>query len=524
MSLSLAEQYALAAPEVAAEIEREFFPTDEALARLAYNWDFWGRPEQIWRPGPETYTLVTAGRGFGKTTMGSHACHYVAANPELCGGRPAEGPDDRRAGKGARMVIAGRTANDVNVTMIEEGIMETCDPLLRPEWRKSDKVLVWPTGVRARLMSGDVPESGRGPNCGFIWADELPHWSKGKESWSVVEDTLRLASPGQHPRALITSTPLGIRLILELAFQLEDGQPIKAPPGADPLDVVQGFIRNPETRVIGGSTYDNAHNLSTRFLSRTEAKYAGTVVGDQEIGGLIRLQVPGALWVQDWFQRCEDDEVPRLDRRAVFVDPTASDGEEIKDTDEVCECGIVGAGIVTARRKVYSLADRSLVARPRRWADEVVKLALEIDAQEIVAEGNNGGDMVREAVIAAWKRRRHEHENRRMPRIELVTATKNKTERAEFAAPAWEAGKVVHAGPARRWVGLEGQLTQYDPNKPHKRQQTDRMDAAAWQVLWFLGDGTDRKMVRALTDAEGMARVLAEMRARAAGQGRGRRR
>jgi phage terminase large subunit-like protein len=204
----------------------------------------------------------------------------------------------------------------------------------------------------------------------------------------------------------------------------------------------------------------------------------------------------------------------------VFVDPTASDGERIKNSDDVCECGIIGAGMVTARRKVYSLRDRSLVARPRAWADEVVRLAIDIDATEVVAEDNNGGGMVREAVEAAWLRRRSEFHDRRKPKIVLVKATRNKTERAEYAAPAWEAGKVVHAGPARRWVRLEGQCTSYDPNRPHAHQPTDRMDAAVWQVLYFLGDGTDRTRVQALTDAEGMARVVAEMRARLAGQRR----
>lgn len=473
--------------------------------------------------------LYLAGEGMvptHNTTAGAHATHYVAAHPELCGGRPSLGPDDIRAGTGAVIGIAGRTAKDVNRTMVDgdTGIMASCDPALRPRWNKQDGELVWPNGVVARLMTGDVPTSFRGPNFGWLWADELPHWSRAEASWSAATDALRKSSKGQHPRALITSTPLGTALILALAFLLLDGQPIKAPPGTDPLDIVQGYLRNPETRVIGGSTYDNASNLSERFLSRTVGKYAGTVIGDQEIGGLIRLAIPGALWIQDWFHRCEDHEVPTLDRRAVFVDPTASDGIKVKRSEDVCECGIIGAGMVSGGRRVYSLHDRSLVARPRDWADQVVTLALEIDAQTIVAEGNNGGDMVREAVESAWLRRRGEHMGRRKPAIELVTATRNKTERAEFAAPAWEQGKVIHAGPARRWVGLEGQMTSFDPNRPHAHQPSDRMDAAVWQVLYFLGDGTDRTRVRALTDAEGMARVLAEMRARAQGQPRGRRR
>lgn len=485
-----------------------------------WDWDVWGRPEQIWRPGPETYTLVTAGRGFGKTVMGSHATHYVAMHPEYCGGRPARGPDDRRAGEGAGIVIAGRTANDVNVTMVEEGIMQTCDPLLRPEWHKSDKVLVWPTGVRARLMSGDVPASGRGPNCGFIWADELPHWAKAKESWNAVDDTLRVASPGQHPRALITSTPLGTELILRLAFALRDGQPQRAGPDVPQADSVMAadgvrYLRNPETRVISGSSYDNAANLAARFVTRTLAKYAGTADGDQEIDGLIRLGTPGALWRQDWYQRCELHEVPELDRVGVAIDPTVSDGVRVRGSDEICEAGIIGLGLDAKRRRVYGLADRSCTAMPRDWADRAMALAAEIGAHEVWAEDNQGGEMVRDQIEAAWQRGRSGFmaQRYRKPKIILVKAHRAKPDRFALAAPAWEAGKVWHTGPSRRWTSLERQQTAYDPNRPHDRQQCDRADAFVWGVLQLLGDGTDRARVQAYTKAEGWARVTAALKA-----------
>ncbi len=180
MSLSRAERWASLPAEAREAFMAARFPSPAARAALRYDREWWCRPEQIWTPGPETYTLITAGRGWGKDYAGSHTCHYVASRPELCGGRPARGPDDRRAGAGALMGIAGRTANDVNQTMIDgdSGIMATCDPALRPEWNKRDCTLTWKTGVKARLMSGDVPASFRGPNFGFLWADELPHWAR----------------------------------------------------------------------------------------------------------------------------------------------------------------------------------------------------------------------------------------------------------------------------------------------------------------------------------------------------------
>lgn len=503
----------------------ELWP-DDARVPPPWDWDVWGRPEQIWRPGPETYTLVTAGRGFGKTTMGAHACHHVAMHPELCGGRPAKGPDDHRAGEGAGMVIAGRTANDVNVTMVEEGIMRTCDPLLRPEWHKSDKVLVWPTGVRARLMSGDVPASGRGPNCGFIWADELPHWAKAEESWNAVDDTLRIAAPGHHPRALITSTPLGTALMLKLAFKLRDGMPVRAEPGTPEHETVMAadgarYLRNPETRVVSGSSYANVANLAARFITRTIAKYAGTSDGDQEIEGLIRIGSPGALWRQDWYRRCERDDpehgpiIDALDRIGVTIDPTVSDGVKVKRSDQICEAGIIGLGLDAKRRRVYGLADRSCVAMPSEWADRAVDLAFEIGAREIWAEENQGGELVRDAVTSALSRQRSRwaEASRPRPKVILVRATRSKPERFGLAAPAWEAGKVWHVGSPRRWTSVERQQTQYDPNRPHEQQQVDRADAFVWGVLQLLGDGTDRTRVQAYTRAEGWARVQAALRA-----------
>lgn len=515
MTLSLAEQYALldpGSPEKAA-FDAEFFPTERAFAARAHDWSFWGRPEQIWRPGPERTTAYIAGRGWGKGMAASHAAHYLAMHPELCGGRKARGPDDHRAGQGAFIGIAGRTANDRNQTLIDgdSGIMNTCDPRLRPEWRKSDGLLIWPTGVRGRLISGEEPDTARGPNLGAAILDELAHYAKAEEVWKQVNFALRKASRGQHPRCIVTTTPLGTRLIQSIVFELRDGAPVRAEPGDRPDRVLQGFKINPRTRVVTGSSYDNWANLDDDFRTSTLGQYEGTADGDQEIHALIRLGTPGALWVQDWYQRCEDDQVPRLDRIAVFVDPSVSDGVRVKGSDEVCECGIVGAGLVTARRKIWALRDASLVARPRDWADVVVRVAVELGAAEIVAEDNNGGGLVREAVEAAWLRRRGDLAQARKPVIALVRATRNKTERAAFAAPAWESGKVVHVGPARRWVSLERQQTTYDPNRPHDRQQTDRMDAASWMALHFLGDGSDRTRVSPHTTAEAWLRVADAM-------------
>lgn len=525
MSLSQAEilaEYLETVPREEWEAEilavaREVFPGVETLAdfdaAVAHNLEWYGRPEQIWRPGPETYTVLPWGRGGGKTFTGAHAAHYVANHPELCGGRPAEGPDDRAAGEGAVMAIAGRTANDVNQTMVDgdSGIMAVCDPALRPRWLKSDRLLVWPTGVRARLMSADVPDSFRGPNFGWFWGDEFAHWKRLRQAWKHLRYTHRLASPGQHPRGLITTTPLGLPEVIALLWECRDGQPVIAPPGT-PEDRIypdaEGtpYLVNRLVRIVQGSSYDNVSNLAESFLRDTVGQYEGTEDGPQEIHGRIRLGAPGSPFRMQWIQRCEPEQVPALDRVAVFVDPTVSEREQVPTTEEPCECGIVAAGFQESRRRMFALEDASITAAPHVWADRVVDLVIRHRATEVVAEQNNGGALLRIVLAQALRARRTEI--RWKVKITLVRAEQDKLGRAALAAPMWQQGKVWHVGSPRGWIALESQLVQLDPNRPIRGQRTDRLDAIVWGALSFFGNGTDQVRPWALTGAEAWRRVV----------------
>lgn len=493
-------------------IARELFPGVETLAdfddAVAHNWEWYGRPEQIWRPGEETHTIALAGRGWGKTACGAHAANYVGMHPELCGGRPAEGPDDRAAGEGARIAIAGRTARDVNRTMVDgvSGIMASCDPAYRPVWHKQDCELIYPTGVVAQLMSADVPDSMRGPNFGWFWADELAHWRRLVASWEQLKYCHRISSPGHHPRGLITTTPLGLPTIMALVWALDSGQPIKAQADTPPDRVCQGYVVNPLARIIEGSSYDNVSNLSTAFLRDTIAPYEGTDDGPQEIHGQIRIGVPGSPWRLEWIQRCDHDDpehgpyLRALDRVAVFVDPTVSEHEKPPTADEPCECGIVAAGFHAGRRRMYALEDASLTAAPHVWADRVVDLVIRHKASEVVAEDNNGGALLKIVLTQALRARRSEISW--TVKITLCHAERDKLARATLAAPCWQQGKVWHVGSPRGWIALEGQLVQLDPNRPIRGQRTDRLDAVVWAALTFFGDGTDRAKPFPLDGAE----------------------
>lgn len=469
--------------------------------RLLYDWGFWGRSDQVWRPGPEIHTFYLAGRGWGKTRVGAEAVRYVAEHPELAGGRARRGAWDRDHGQGAIIGIAGRTANDVNETMLygPSGLMSICPPWARPRHYSSRKILVWPNGTVARLMSGDVPDSFRGPNFGFVWTDELAHWAKLAKSLRTLKLALR---HGERPRAVHTTTPLGVAELLAMLFAIgEDGMPRPAREGEASL---QGFALKKRVRVVVGSTYDNAANLADDFIAETVGEYEGTDEGEQELHGVIMLGRKGAPWRREWIKRCEPDDVPDLVAIFVAVDPTVSEGEIVED-DKPCECGIVVGGLADDGR-LFVLEDASGVMSTRTWGAKVVQLVRKWDADAAVVEDNQGGELVETAIAIASPKSR--------VRVRRVHATKSKYKRAGLVAPLWEAGKVFHVGNPRGddrnpggFIRLEHQMCNFDPNKPEKSQRSDRMDAVVWLALAAAGDGTDRRRLRKFSNPEAWDRI-----------------
>lgn len=465
----------------------------EARARLAFDWRFWGRAEQVWRPGPEKYTLFLSGRGWGKTRVGAEAVQWLAANPQHCGGRARRGPDDRDHGIGGVIGIAGRTADDIRETMLNgiSGLITIAPPWFRPLYQPSKRRVIWPNGVIGRLISGDKPQQARGPNLGAVWADELAHWMRLSETWANIELALR---HGRDPKAVITTTPIGVRTLVELCYQCdEQGNPR---PGAN----AEGFEPNPSSRIVRGSTYDNARNLARSYLSEVVAKYEGTRLGAQELHGAILLGIPGALFKTDWFHRCEPEDVPELVRILIAVDPAVSQNPDSAET------GIIVAGLGVDDR-IYLLRDLSGLHSPNEWASLAVKHYRDDDADAIVAELNQGGNLV-EANIRTIKA------SRRVKVIGL-RAFKSKAQRWSLVAGMWEQGRVVHVGPARHWIALEHQLTHFNPDKPERDQLLDRGDAATWAAIGLLGAKDDRKALRALGRVDAWRRIEGELSRRA---------
>jgi phage terminase large subunit-like protein len=397
--------------------------TPAARATLKYNWDFWARPNQMEPDGNWTTWLILAGRGFGKTRTGAE---WVNKNV--------------RSGKAKRIALVAETAPDARDVMVlgPAGIVSVSPPDFKAEYFPSKRLVRWPNGAEAILFNAVEPDQLRGPQFDLAWCDELAKWRYAQETWDQLQFGLRL---GEHPRQIVTTTPR-------------------------PIPVVRRLINDPTVHVTRGRTYDNAANLAAPFMKQVEERYGGTRLGRQELEGEILDDMPGALWNRDMLDGNRKPVAPEeMDRIIVAVDPAVTSGEDADET------GIVAVG--TSRdadgvQRGYVLADRSLRGSPDEWAKAAVQLYHEFDADRIVAEKNQGGEMV-EAVLRA--------KDRNVP-VTLVTATRGKVVRAEPIAALYEQGRIHHVG---RFNLLEDQMCLFTTDgERHVGDSPDRVDALVW--------------------------------------------
>ncbi len=357
-----------------------------------------------------------AGRGFGKTRAGAEAIRSWITS-----------------GQYRRVALVGETEADIRNVMIEgeSGLLNICSEHERPVYEQTKQRLVWPNGAMASCYGAINYEKLRGPQFDAAWVDELAKFRYAQEAWHQLSLALRL---GSNPRVVITTTPR-------------------------PIPLIQELVKNPSVEVTGGSTFDNAQNLPTGFLDGVSAQFEGTRMGQQELYGVILAQLEGALWSYDLIESLRTREVPALRRIIVGVDPAVTSSETSDET------GIIVAGI-GENNKGYVLADRSLHASPMEWANRAVQAYQEFEADCIVAEVNNGGDLV-ETIIRTID-----------PNINFkaVRATRGKVKRAEPIAALYEQRKVLHT--CNGLEKLEQQMCSYVPGITSS--SPDRVDALVW--------------------------------------------
>lgn len=394
----------------------------EELEALAYDWDFWARPLQKEPAGEDWLTwLILAGRGWGKTRTGAEWVH---------------GQIDRK--RYGRFHLVGPTAADARDIMVEgpSGILATQKPWNPVRYLPTKRKLEWESGAVALVFSADEPDRLRGEQAEAAWCDELAAW-RYPEAWSQLQLGMRL---GPKPRTVVTTTPRPTKLVKDLAAA-------------------------PTTHVTKGITYENLDNLAPAFIAEVIREYEGTRFGRQEVYADILTDVPGAIFRQDTideFRVTRQDLPKRWDQIVVAVDPAISFSEASNET------GIVVVGRSPARHG-YVLHDASGRLRPEQWARKVVENFWRWDATYVVAEKNQGGEMVAHTINVV---------DPSVP-VKLVSATKNKETRAEPVGTLYEKGLVHHVGVL---ATLEEQMTSWEPGM----ESPDRMDALVWGLTELL--------------------------------------
>lgn len=368
----------------------------ETLSFILSDWQVWARDDQL--PPRTTVNgdawrvwLILGGRGAGKTRAGAEWVRAKALGIPPLGAEPAR-----------RIALVGETLADARRVMIEgvSGLMAVHGAHERPTFEASKQQLVWPTGAIAHLFSAEDPDSLRGPQFDAAWCDELAKWRRPDETWDMLQFAMRL---GASPAMAVTTTPR-------------------------PLPLLKAIMSDRATVVTRAATAANAAHLAPAFVAEMERRYAGTALGRQELLGEIVDDRSGSLWRRDWIEDARVAACPELRTIVVAVDPP------VTATARSDACGIIVAGL-GADGRAYIVADRTLQGRtPDVWARAAVRAYREFMADRVVAEVNQGGDLVVSVLRQIDE----------AVAVRTVRATRGKWLRAEPVAALYAEGRVAH--------------------------------------------------------------------------------
>ena len=405
--------------------------SENALLALPWMFEFWALSHQLPPEGAWKTWVIMGGRGAGKTRAGAE---WVRGQ--------VEGAGPRDAGRAKRLALVAETIDQARDVMVfgESGILACSPPDRRPEWQATRKRLVWPNGAEAQVFSAHEPEALRGPQFDGAWVDELAKWKRAEETWDMLQFALRL---GRNPQQVVTTTPRSVATL-------------------------KAILKNPSTVLTHAPTEANRAYLAASFLEEVRVRYAGSRLGRQELEGLMLEDAEGALWTSGRLEALRVEVAPALDRIVVAIDPPVT-GHGASD-----ECGILVVGACTSGPpqdwRAVVLEDASVQgASPDGWARAALEALRRHGADRLVAEVNQGGDMVESVIrqidpLVAYR---------------AVRASRGKVARAEPVAALYEQGRVSHV----RGLGdLEDQMCRMTAQGFMGKGSPDRVDALVWAL------------------------------------------
>jgi phage terminase large subunit-like protein len=433
---------------LAAEAKERGITVAALKARYVHSWPFTARPKQLPPAGDWTFWLLMAGRGFGKTLSGAQ---WVAER----------GREGRR-----RIAVVAPTLGDARATCFEgeTGLLAVLPQraLLGQSaslaWNKSLLELTLVNGTIFKGFSSEEPDRLRGPQHHYAWGEEVSSWKDARQgdamgtTWSNLKLGLRL---GDHPRAVLTSTPKANMLTKHLVSLADSGA----------------------LSLVRGSSYENRENLPEAWWQTVVAPLEGTRTGRQEIEAELLEDVEGALWTRAiidavrirmpaaWQkdERVRDEWGAKMQKIVVAVDPNTTSGE----SGDAAGIVVVGLGF---DRLGYVLDDRTQRGGPKAWAAASVDAYHDWDADRIVAESNNGGEMV-ELTIKGY--------DATVP-VRLVTASRGKRTRAEPIAALYVTDEERGKKATIRHVGVFPELEEEMATWTPADESPNRMDAVVW--------------------------------------------
>lgn len=396
-----------------------------ALYEARTQWTANARFKQLTPPGEWSIWMLMGGRGAGKTRTGAEDMAWWAGH----------NPD-------SRLAVVAPTSGDARDTCFEgvSGLCNVIPSICIKTWNRSLGELILWNGSKFKAFSAEEPERLRGPQHHRAWCDEIGVWKYAQDTWDNLQFGLRL---GINPRTIVTTTPR-------------------------PTELIRTILKDPGTIKTTESTFANADNLSVVALKKLRDRYEGTRLGRQELEAELLDDAPGALWRRAKLDetRFKADEVPDLARVIIGIDPAVAAPDN--DGEGLAETGIIAVGLGVDGRG-YVLDDLSGRYLPDQWARQAISGIDLYEGDAIVAEVNQGGEMVRSTIRSA----------RNTVKVITVHASRGKVTRAEPVSALYEQGRISHVGTHAK---LEDQMVAFTSTGIVGDTTGDRVDALVWAI------------------------------------------